>query len=194
MKSVPHAHARSMLRGHAEFWRHAQTVALATTIPEIKLAIASACHALLHAYFLFLFSRPTGPSHRPSLSIFFDFHVFRISRPRFPLEIPGRYSGYSHWGSARDGPSSARACPPSRPSPPIFMFRGGPRHPFSRVRSIYETRFFSHNFFGRPSGFVESDTTASRNFEFRAVVVSDSTKPDGHRARFVVLLVSTKRV
>ena len=78
--------------------------------------------------------------------------------------------------------------------PPISIFRGGPRHPFSRVRSIYETRFFSHNFFGRPSGFVESDTTASRNFEFRDVVVSDSTKPDGHRARFVVLLGSTKRV
>ena len=131
-------------------------------------------------HILFLFSRPTGPGHRPSLSIFFDFHVFRISRPRFPLEIPGSYSGYSHWGSARDGPSSARACPPSRPSPPSFMFRGGPRHPFSRVRTIYETRFFSHNFFWRPSGFVESDTTASRNFEFRDAVVSDSTKPDGN--------------
>ena len=176
MKLVPHAHARSMLRGHAAFWRHAQTVALATTIPEIKLAIASACHALLHAYFVFIL-----PSHwaRPSaISVnFFNFYVFGISRPRCPPKIPEIDSGYSHWGSARDGPSSARACPPSRPSPPSFMFRGGPRHPFSRVRTIYETRFFSHNFFGRPSGFVESDTT----------------KPDGHRARFVVLLGSTKR-
>ena len=34
MKLIHHVHARSMLRGHAEFWRHAQTVALATTIPE----------------------------------------------------------------------------------------------------------------------------------------------------------------
>ena len=58
----------------------------------------------------------------------------------------------------------------------------------------FETRFFSHNFFWRSSGFVESDTTASRNFEFRDVVVSDSTEPDENRARFVVLLVSTKRV
>ena len=40
---------------------------------------------------------------------------------------------------------------------------------------------------------VESDTTAPRNFEFRDVVVSDSTKPDENRARFAVLLVSTKR-
>ena len=143
---------------------------------------------------LFLLCLPTGPGHRPSLPIFFIFHVHGISRPRGRPEIPVIDSGYGHWGSLRDGPSSARACPPSRPSPPIFMFRGGPRHPFSRVRTNYETRFFSHNFFGRPSGFVESDTTASRNFEFRAVVVSDSTKPDGHRARFVVLLVSTKRV
>ena len=190
MKLVHHVHARSMLRGHAAFWRHAQTVALATTIPEIKLAIASACHALLHAYF-FLFSRPTGPGHRPSLSIFFDFHVFRISRPRFPLEIPGSYSGYSHWGSARDGPSSARACPPSRPSPPSPCFAEVQGTLFFAFR----TRVFSYNFFGCPSGFVESDsdTTASRNFEFRDVVVSDSTKPNGNWARFVVLLGSTKR-
>ena len=124
--------------------------------------------------------RSTGPAHRPSLSIFFIFHVHGISRPRGRPGIPVIDSGYNHWGSLRDGPSSARACPPSRPSPPSFMFRGGPRHPFSRVRTIYETRFFSHNFFWRPSGFVESDTTASRNFQFRAVVVSDSTKPDGN--------------
>ena len=78
--------------------------------------------------------------------------------------------------------------------PPISIFRGGPRHPFSRVRSIYETRFSATTFFGRPSGFVGSDTTASRNFEFRDVVVSDSTEPDENRARFVVLLVSTQRV
>ena len=70
----------------------------------------------------FLFSRPTGPAYRPSLLIFFDFHVFRISRPRCLPEIPGSYSGYSHWGSAQDGPSPARACPPSRPSPPSPFF------------------------------------------------------------------------
>ena len=63
MMLAHHVYARSMLRGHAAFWRHAQTVALATIIPEIKLAIASACHALLHAYFVFVL-----PSHcaRPS--------------------------------------------------------------------------------------------------------------------------------
>ena len=63
MKLVRRLHARSMLRWHAVFWRHAQTVALATTIPEIKLAIASACHALLHTCFVFVL-----PSHwaRPS--------------------------------------------------------------------------------------------------------------------------------
>ena len=49
MKLVRRLHARSMLRWHAVFWRHAQTVALATTLSEIKLANASACHALLHA-------------------------------------------------------------------------------------------------------------------------------------------------
>ena len=115
-------------------------------------------------HILFLFSRPTGPGHRPSLSIFFDFHVFRISRPRLPLEIPGSYSGYSHWGSARDGASSAQACPPSRPSPPSPCFAEVQGTLFSRVRAILETRFFSQNFFWRPSGFV----------------VSDSTKPDGN--------------
>ena len=37
-----------MLRGHAVFWRHAQTVALATILPEINHTIASAYQALLH--------------------------------------------------------------------------------------------------------------------------------------------------
>ena len=153
MRLLHHVHARIMLRWHASFWRRAQTVALATIISEINLPNLSACHALLHTC-LILFCLPTGPGHRPSLPIFFIFHVHGISRPRGRPEIPEIDSGYSHWGSLRDGPSSARACPPSRPSPPIFMFRGGPRHPFSRVRTNYETRFFSHNFFGRPSGFV----------------------------------------
>ena len=36
MKLVHHVHARSMLRGHAAFWRHAQTVALATILSEIQ--------------------------------------------------------------------------------------------------------------------------------------------------------------
>ena len=40
MKLVRRLHARSMLRWHAVFWRHAQTVALATTLSEIKLANA----------------------------------------------------------------------------------------------------------------------------------------------------------
>ena len=34
-----------------------------------------------------------------------------------------------------------------------------------------------------PSGFVESDTTASRNSKFRDAVVSDSTKPDGRQKK-----------
>ena len=121
MKLVRHVHARSMLRRHAAFWRHAQTVALATTLSEINLTIASAHHALLRTYFIFVL-----PSHwaRPSAIsvIFFDFHVFRISCPRFPPKIPGSDSGYSHLVSARGGPSSARACPPSRPSPPSPFF------------------------------------------------------------------------
>ena len=56
MKLVRRLHARSMLRWHAVFWRHARTVALATTLSEIKLANLSACHALLHAYFVFVLS------------------------------------------------------------------------------------------------------------------------------------------
>ena len=74
-----------------------------------------------------------------------------------------------------------------------------PRFPFfAEVQGTlflaFRTRFFNHNFFRRPSGFVASDTTTTRNFEFRDAVVSDSTKPDENRARFAVLLVSTKRV
>ena len=141
----------------------------------------------------FLFSRPTGPAYRPSLFIFFDFHVFRISRPRCLPEIPGSYSGYSHWGSAWDGLSSARACPPSRLSTPDFHFSRRSKAPFFSRSFNLRNAVFSHNFFGCPSGFVESDTTTSRNFEFRDVVVSDSTKPDENKARFVVLLVSVIR-
>ena len=36
MMLAHHVYARGMLRGHAAFWRHAQTMALATTIPEIR--------------------------------------------------------------------------------------------------------------------------------------------------------------
>ena len=54
MKLVRRLHARSMLRWHAVFWRHAQTVALATTLSEMKLAIASVYNALVHAYFVFV--------------------------------------------------------------------------------------------------------------------------------------------
>ena len=74
--------------------------------------------------------------------------------------------------------------------PPISIFRGGPRHPFSRVQNAV----FQPQLFGAPVEFLASDTTTARNFEFRDVVVSDSTKPDENRARFAVLLVSTKRV
>ena len=66
MKLVYHVHARaarSMLRGHAAFRRHAQTVALATILSETKPAIASACHTRRHAYFIF-----TLPSHWAGLS------------------------------------------------------------------------------------------------------------------------------
>ena len=87
MKLVRRLHARSMLRWHAVFWRHAQTVALATTIPEIKLAIASACHALLHAYFVFVL-----PSHwaRPSaISVnFLRFSCFQDIMPPFSARNP----------------------------------------------------------------------------------------------------------
>ena len=62
MQFVRHLHARSVLRWHAVFWRHAQTVALATTLSEIKLANLSACHALLHAYFCFCSVVPLGPA------------------------------------------------------------------------------------------------------------------------------------
>ena len=127
-----------------------------------------------------LFCLPTGPVYRPSLPIFVIFHVHGISRPRGRPGIPEIDSGYSHWGSAWDGPSPERACPPSRPSPPSPCFAEVQGTPFLAFRSIYETRFFSHNFFGCPSGFVESDTTASRNFQFHAVVVTNSTKPDGN--------------
>ena len=36
-----------------------------------------------------------------------------------------------------------------------------------------------------PSGFVESDTTTSRNSKFRDAVVSDPTKPDGRPKKVV---------
>ena len=102
------------------------------------------------SHILFLFCRPTGPGHRPSLFIFFIFDVFGISCPRFLPKIPGSYSGYSHWGSARDGPSSARACPPSRPSPPSPFFAEVQGTLFLRVQNA----IFQPQFFGRPSGFV----------------------------------------
>ena len=87
MKLLRRLHARSMLRWHAVFWRHAQTVALATTLSEIKLANASACHALLHAYFVFVLS-----SHwaRPSaISVhFLHFRRFRDIMPPFSAQDP----------------------------------------------------------------------------------------------------------
>ena len=131
-------------------------------------------------HILFLFCRPTGPGHRPALLIFFIFDVFGISCPRFLPKIPGSYSGYSHWGSARDGPSSARACPPSRPSPPSPCFAEVQGTLFLAFGQPTKRGFSATTFRARPSGFVESDTTASRN--------------DGNRARFAVLLVSIARV
>ena len=99
-------------------------------------------------HILFLFCCPTGPGHRPSLSIFFDFHVFGISRPRFPPKIPGSYSGYSHWGSARDGPSSARACPPSRLSPPSPCFAEVQGTLFLPFRQFTKRGFSATTFLG----------------------------------------------
>ena len=73
MRLVHHVHARSMLRGHAAFWRHAQTVALATILSGTKLAIASVYNALLHAHFIFAF-----PSHWAGLSAI-SVHFLRFS-------------------------------------------------------------------------------------------------------------------
>ena len=87
MKLVHHVHARSILRGHAAFWRHAQTVALATILPEINLTIASACHALLNAYFIFAL-----PSHWTRSSAIFahflHFPRFRDITPPFSAQDP----------------------------------------------------------------------------------------------------------
>ena len=87
MKLVRRLHARNMLRWHAVFWHHAQTVALATTLSEIKLPNASACHALLHSYFVFFLS-----SHwaRPSaISVhFLHFRRFRDIMPPFSAQDP----------------------------------------------------------------------------------------------------------
>ena len=84
MKLVCHLHARSMLRGHAAFWRHAQTVALATILSETKLAIASVYNALMHAYFVFVL-----PSHWAGLSAI-SAHFLRFScfsgLPFFPWD------------------------------------------------------------------------------------------------------------
>ena len=73
MKLVHHVHARSMLRGHAAFWRHAQTVALATILSDTNLTIASVYHALLHTYFIFVL-----PSHWAGLSAI-SAHFLRFS-------------------------------------------------------------------------------------------------------------------
>ena len=87
MKLVRRLHARSMLRGHAAFWRHAQTVALATIRSEINLTNASACHALMHTYFVFAL-----PSHwaRPSaISVnFLQFSRFRDITPPLSAQDP----------------------------------------------------------------------------------------------------------
>ena len=89
MKLLHHAHARIILRGHASFWRHAQTVALATILSETKLAIASVYHALLHAYFIFVLvplGRPIG--HLCSFSSIFMLSGYHapVFRPR-SLEV-----------------------------------------------------------------------------------------------------------
>ena len=125
-------------------------------------------------HILFLFCRPTGPGHRPSLFIFFIFDVFGISCPRFLPKIPESYSGYSHWGSARDGPSSARVCPPSWPSPPSPCFAEVQGTLFLRVQNAV----FQPQLFWAPVGFCGVRLHKTRR----------------ERARFVVLLGSTKRV
>ena len=152
------------------------------------MSCAAAC--IFHFYSAVPLGRPIG--HLCSFSSILTFSGYHapVFRPR-SLEVivaiaTGVLRGMGYLRRERAHPVGCL--------PPISIFRGGPRHPFSRVRSIYETRFSATTFFGRPSGFVGSDTTASRNFEFRDVVVSDSTKPDGNWARFVVLLGSTKRV
>ena len=87
MKLLHHLHARSMLRGHASFLRHAQTVALATTLSEMKLAIASVYNALMHAYFIFVL-----PSHWAGLSAisahFLHFPRFWDITPPFSAQDP----------------------------------------------------------------------------------------------------------
>ena len=64
------AHARIMLRGHAVFWRHAQTVALATIMSEKNLPSLSAWHALMIACFTCVlpahWARPRGVSGKCS--------------------------------------------------------------------------------------------------------------------------------
>ena len=124
----------------------------------------------------FLFSRPTGPAYRPSLFIFFDFHVFRISRPRCLPEISAIDSGYSHWGSARDGPSSARACPPSRPSPPSPFFVEVQGTLFS---SRSERGFSATTFLGARR--VLWSRTPRHHETSSSVLSSCLTKPDGPR-------------
>ena len=89
MKLVCHLHARRMLRGHAIFWRHAsaQTVALAAILSETKFAIASACHALLHAYFIF--TLPSNWARLSAISVhFLHFPRFRDIMPPFSAQDP----------------------------------------------------------------------------------------------------------
>ena len=117
---------------------------------------------------------PLGPAigHLCSFSSFFTFSGYHapVFRPR-SLEV---IVAIATWVLRRMGHlRHERAHPVGR----------RPRRHFSRRSKApfffaFRTRFFSHNFFGRASGFV----------------VSDSTKPDGNWARFVVLLGSTKRV
>ena len=114
----------------------------------------------------FLFCRPTGPGHRPSLPVFLRFSCCQDTTP--PLSAGQKSLEFivaiATWVICAGWAIFGTSVPTQSAVAPVAIFRGGPRHPFSRVRSIYETRFFSHNFFWRPSGFV----------------VSDSTKPDGN--------------
>ena len=109
--------------------------------------MGSCLHALVPS------CRPTGPAHRPSLSIFFIFHVHRISRPRCWPGIPGIDSDYSHWASARDGPSLARACPPSRPSTPHFHVSRRSKAPFFSRSFNLRNAVFQPQLFWAPVGF-----------------------------------------
>ena len=106
----------------------------------------------------FCSAAPLGPAigHLCEFSSIFTFSGYHapVVRPR-SLELivaiaTGVLRGMGHLRHERAHPVGRR-----------------PRRHFSRRSKApfffaFRTRFFSHNFFGCPSGFVESDTTASR--------------------------------